>query len=162
MSGIAINDVQIPGHVEWPIKGAGPQGESDFLFEVYTGNVVMHFPGGSQVTRKDFSIYLPLRDNTIRTYGDNRKVAFESAVLVTPIGFQAKEDEEFLCSVDAWELAIVPRTFPGVGGKPMCLVLNFSLAIMNGNLFRIGYNVTLSTPRGLKLDSLDLKPDASP
>jgi len=148
--------------------GAGPTGESRFLFEVYTGNVAVGFENTEAPTSgEQFSIYLPLFDNTIRTYGNPSEgegdiPPLTNAVLVTPVGIQAHEDEEFVCSVDSWKLRLEPQGFQGIGGKPLCLILDFHLSILNGVIHRVGYNVTISTPSPGHLKTIDLTDTARP
>jgi hypothetical protein len=160
MAGIPIGQVEFPTHVEWPVVGAGPLGEDSFLFEVYAGNVLIGFQGGRSTEREDFSIYMPLQGNSIRTYGNisegDPTPPVGNAILVTPIGFQGHEDEEFVCSVDSFGLRIAPQTFNGIGGEPLCLILDFRLAIRNGVIHRVGYNVTVNTPLPGHISGIDL------
>ena len=161
--GIVINQVEIPTHVEWPVSNAGPKGEDKFLFEVYTGNTIAQFSGGSTVQRQTFSIYLPVYGNTIYTYGDATQSplpAFNYAALVTPVAMQAHEDEEFICSVDSWDLRMVQQSLSS--GKFYCLVLDFALAVANGVVIRVGYNVTVSTLYSLSHLPNDLDPGSAP
>jgi hypothetical protein len=162
MSNIEIGRVENPTHVEWSIAG-----EENARFEVYAGQVDIGFKGGRAISRVTFSIYLPLKGTTIRSYGTvanakSPRPKIEAAVLVTPNGFKADEDEEFLCAIDAFKLRLEPQIFGGVADRQLCLVLEFDAAIMNGVLQRVGYNVTLRSPLEVKADSITLEGDAAP
>lgn len=169
MASIPLKDITVPGHVEWLVNTGGQQGEDQFRIEVYTGNVDIQFPGGSTIKRDTYYIYLPLSvdpDGTqyhIRHYGpDAAPPAITSAIVVTPLGVQAHEDEEFLGSVDSWDLQLTPQSFPGVDGAPPCLILSFDLAVLNGIIIRVGYHVTVTTPLNAAISTLDLKPSHAP
>jgi hypothetical protein len=49
-----------------------------------------------------------------------------------------------------------------VAGQPLCLVLSFKLAVLNGVAFRVGYNVTMSSPFPGHIDKLDLQRSDAP
>ncbi|MGE3992924.1 hypothetical protein [Pseudorhodoplanes sp.] len=162
MTDIKIGQVDIPTHVEWPIR----DNETQLLFEVYAGSIALGTNAGTPTTHINFKTYLPLSGNTIRTYGDTSQSdeppALEAALIVTPIGFQAHEDEEFICSVDSFKLYFETQQFTGVGGNLFCLILEFRVGLLNGTLHKIGYNVTLHTPLTTNIHTLDLDDSDAP
>jgi hypothetical protein len=74
MASLYLKDVTVPSHLEWTVTTGGPHGEDQFRIEVYTGNVIVQFPGGDTTKRDTYLTYLPLSvdpDGTfsIRQYG---------------------------------------------------------------------------------------------
>jgi hypothetical protein len=166
MVSIQLQDVTVPGHVEWETTTGGPQGEDQFRIEVYTGNLIVQFPAGDTTKRDTYFTYLPLSVDPdgafyhIRQYGTDTPPAITSAVVVTPIGVQA--DGKFTASVDTWGLQVTPQSFPGIGGAPPCLILSCDLAVRNGVIVRVGYHVTVTTPLSTVIATHDLKPSHAP
>jgi hypothetical protein len=69
---------------------------------VYTGNVIVEYPGPSAIHQLTFYIYLPLRAAVIRTYGDATATPaplFKATILVTPIEIN-EHDAKWHASVD--------------------------------------------------------------
>lgn len=157
MASIAINDVEVPTHVEsgvFPTIGA----QEMVLQEVYAGNIIVQMNnGGAPTSRITYKTFLPLFGNTVRFYPGAEII--ESAVMVAPAGFSANEDEQFLCSIDGFDLKLEPQSLPG--GNPPCLVLSFDAALLNGTLHRVAYHVTVQTPRA-DLEEQELREDARP
>ncbi|RTL79133.1 MAG: hypothetical protein EKK29_21950 [Hyphomicrobiales bacterium] len=144
---VTLGNVILPSHVEWRIN----TGEDQKLIEVYTGSVVVEHHGGDSTGRGTFFTYLPLSADreglTLRSYGTDTapSTITSSAILATPVSVSLEEDQTTF-AVDAWGLQLLPQSFPGVGGAPQVLILNFDTAIRNGVLIRVGYHVTLTTP----------------
>jgi hypothetical protein len=162
MVSVSLNNVIVPSHLEWRV-----QGEDQLLFEIYTGNLIVQFPGGDTTKRDTYSTYLPLSVDpdgsvNIRTYGtDDALPTINSAIVVTPAGASLEKDKTTV-SVDSWALQVTPQSFPGIGGHPPCLILSCDLAIRNGIIIRVDYHVTVTTPLSTRLGNVNLDPSAAP
>jgi hypothetical protein len=168
MASIQLQDVTVPGHVEWSVTTGGEQGEDQLRIEVYTGNLIVQFPAGDTTKRDTYFTYLPLSVDPdgafyhIRQYGpDAAPPAINSAIVVTPISVHS-DDKEFTASVDTWGLQVTPQSFPGIGGQPPVLILSCDLAVRNGVIIRVGYHVTVTTPLSTAIATHDLKPFHAP
>jgi hypothetical protein len=101
MVSVSLNNVIVPSHLEWRV-----QGEDQLLFEIYTGNLIVQFPGGDTTKRDTYSTYLPLSVDpdgsvNIRTYGtDDALPTINSAIVVTPAGASLEKDKTTV-SVDS-------------------------------------------------------------
>lgn len=158
MASLYLKDVTVPGHVEWETYIGGPHGEDQFRIEVYTGNLIVQFPGGDTTKRDTYLTYLPLSINAdgtfeIRRYGTDTPPTINSAVVVTPVGVSLEEDKT-TASVDTWSLQVTPQSFPAIGGQPPCLILSFDLAVRNGIIIRVGYHVTVTTPLSTNISAI--------
>jgi hypothetical protein len=159
MSDIQLQKVTIPSHLEWQTN---PGGENNLRIEIYTGNVDVQFSGESTINQENFLTYLPLNNNNqIRKYDAPGPIkTIIAPILVSPIGIQAHEDQEFLGSVDGWNLQLRSQTFNGADS--LVLILGFMLAVMNGVILRVGYHVTVTTPLSVGVQPLDITPTTAP
>ncbi|MFF8544977.1 hypothetical protein ACF060_32375 [Streptomyces werraensis] len=124
-------------------------GNDRALLEVYTGWVqcAIGFAAPTQhVTMKSF---LPLASGKVRFYpttdatqpgGIMQKTVVASIGAVAPT-----EDEANVFAVDGAEVQLEAQTFPGIGGSPLCLVLNVQLGLLNCHLFNYNYAVQVIT-----------------
>jgi hypothetical protein len=173
MASVELKSVTVPAHVEWFVNTGGPQGEDEIRIEVYTGNVIVQFSGADTTKRETFFTYLPMGIDPgddpgdgsflVRQYGKAPDTVLTvSAIIVTPVGVSLTENDTTF-SVDDWGLQPKPQSFPGIAGHPNCLILNFDLAVRNGVIIRVGYQVTVTTPRNTpNIDTLSLKPSHAP
>jgi hypothetical protein len=162
---IEVQNVMRGSQVEWRTDTGGPHGEDSDRVEVYTGNVIVEYPGPSAIDQLTFYTYLPLRAAVIRTYGDATATPaplFKATILVTPIGINGHE-AEWLASVDDWHLEFLPQSFSvAPSQKFYCLILNFKLAVMNSVILRVGYQVTITTSPDIEVGELALDPTDAP
>jgi len=125
MANIQVQNVLVPSRIEWQTSRGGPIGEEALRIEIYTGNVVVELSEGKHVNGTNVLTYLPLNNiRQIRTYasiGSAPQPTINSAILVSPIGIQAHEDEEFLSSIDTWALQLRAQTFGA--DSVLCLIL---------------------------------------
>jgi hypothetical protein len=130
-------------------------------FEIYSGTVAVGWQDHSgTLQREEFTVLVPVEDTTVRLYfnGDlNQKT-----VMVALGGYTGDDDEENLASVDDFNVRLEPQSFASVGGTPPCLVLRFSLALLNGAIHRVSYNISLLMPPDGKIESEDVGGDARP
>jgi hypothetical protein len=156
---IKIGDVDNPTHVQCAVF-ADLGNERQILQEAYAGSILVGLSnGGAPVSRADFKSFLPVSKNTIRTYAGVDTI--RSALVVTLSGFNATEDEEFIAAVDDFEVVIEQQAFPSVPGTPPCLILKFSLGLLNGTISRVGYSVTVQTPRS-SIEDIDVSRSTRP
>ena len=155
----ALKYISSIGHVTFPAPSGG---EGTGQVEVYSGSVFLdrqdhHGP----IVRDQYQVFLPIEGSTIQFY--NHSTILESSVMVAPTGFAGDDDEANYCAVEDYAVILENESLPGVGGNPLCLVLLFSIAIQNGNLQRVSYNVTVKMKAPVSLnDRHDVGPDAAP
>ena len=111
--------------------------------------------------RDQYQVFLPIEGSTLQFY--NHSTILESAVMVAPTGIAGDDDEANYCVVEDYGVVLENESFPGIGGNPLCLSLLFSIAILNGNLQRVSYNVTVKMKGPISPnDRKDVGPDAGP
>jgi hypothetical protein len=132
----------------------------DNIHEVYTGNILVAFEqsAGGSVVNFDCRTFLPTEGPVLRFYP--RNMPFKHAVLVALTGITAHEDEEFICSIDSWKLALEPQTFSGATAH--CWVLRFTILLLNGHLHRVGYHVFLQRPKAIDVDTTKVPSNSMP
>jgi hypothetical protein len=162
---IPIKNVESVGHFEWRTDSGSPSpgGKSGDRVEVYTGNVVVEYqePDSDQVGQLTFFTFLPFPGNVVRTYGDESMPTprLIYTALVTPVGINGHASE-WLASVDHWNVEFLKGgadPFTKHPGKNLLYpALNFQLAVLNTNIIRVGYQVTLVTSASLAVDFASL------
>ena len=134
----------VTSHSNFTTRVQSVSGSGDRFHDIYAGDVTVQFQNtGGTTSRETFSVLLPISDNTIRRYTLGGEETFEVTTLVSLGGIIAKEDEEFIGSVDGFRTELRDHQFPGISGTVNCLVLSFDLALLNGVILHVGYNVNV-------------------
>lgn len=121
--------------------------DNRILQEVYAGAINVGLNNSeAPISQVEYKTFLPVSGTIVRPYPDADLVD-KNAVLVTLLGFRAREDAEYICSVDNWMLRLEPQSLRRVPGSPQCLVLYFKVGLLNGDIYRVGYHVTVQSPR---------------
>lgn len=136
MTGLRLDSIDSHGHVE--VRVCDVDDEEGLFHESYTGSITVGFKNsGGHVSRDRFEVFLPVSNNAIRDYDTSR---FQAAAMVSLAGVQATEDEEFVGVVDGFQIGLRPSSS---GGSAQNLVLTVDLAVLNGVIHRVAYNVTV-------------------
>ncbi len=135
--------------------------------EFYAGIINIGFRGdGGQVHREKYQSFLPKDGGFhILTYAPGTEI--DATVICVPNSVAGDDDEANVAAVDTAIVQLKPQTFPGIGGNPLCLILDFKVAALNTTLHSVSYHVTIihKIPRGSKSgdgDTLTLNGSARP
>jgi hypothetical protein len=154
---LPIKNVGSEKNIQLPLK-LDPDGTENF--EIYTGSVAVGYSEhNGQLSHEQFSVLIPIKDSTVRFYNSDVNQIAASVALG---GSTGDDDETNTASVDSFFAATKPQSFPGIGGNPPCLVLFFTLGVMNGTIHRVSYNITLRSDIDPKSDTQDVGGNALP
>jgi hypothetical protein len=144
-------------------EGGNPGASADRrLMIVHTGWVLATLEGGDDsITRATALSFVPNGDRKVQTYkpptADLGGVQAVVAAALTSFG-----NDPDVAAVDEVSVALENRTFPGVAGEPLVLILRAKLAAQDGNVNRFGYQVTLLAHPDLLGPALTLSDETSP
>jgi hypothetical protein len=137
---VKLADVVKPQSFGLSVKEDGPPGTTgDFRrLIVYTGWVAVTFKGSGGVTRETAVSFVPNGGGGVQTF--NPGAVVQATVTASLSSFGEGPD---VAAVDEASLDLESRTFPGVSGSPLVLILRARLAVQNGAFHAFSYQVTL-------------------
>jgi hypothetical protein len=112
------------------------------LLLVFTGWVGATHSAGGDLTRNIAISFVANPDRTVQTFkSGNQDLGQVEAIVVA--GLSSFGGDPDVAAVDQVTVGLEPRTFPGVGGQPLVLILRATLAAQDGSVHAFGYQVTV-------------------
>lgn len=131
------------------------------LLIVYCGWIGATHGAGSDLTRNTAISFVPNEDGGVQTFKAGNQDLGDVEAIVTA-GLSSFGDDPDVAAVDRVTVALETRTFPGVAGHPLVLILRATLAAQNGAVHAFNYQVTLLAHPSLLDAVLPLSPTAHP
>ncbi|MEU8984567.1 hypothetical protein [Streptomyces sp. NPDC048309] len=124
-------------------------GDDRLQLEVYTGWVQCEIGFVVPTTHFRMKSFLPITAGQVRFYStkDPEKPGgiVQTAVVASLGAMAPSEDEANIFAVDSADVSLEEQTFGGIGGSPLCLVLNTECGLLNGHMFNYNYSVQVIT-----------------
>ncbi|MFJ4467346.1 hypothetical protein ACIP2X_07545 [Streptomyces sp. NPDC089424] len=128
---------------------AQSSGDERFLLERYTGWVQCEIGFVAPTTHFTMKSFLPVAGGQVRFYSttDSTKPGgiLQKSVNASIGAVAPTEDEANVFAVDSADVSLEAQTFGGIGGSPLCLVLNTKCGLLNCHLFNYNYVVQVMT-----------------
>jgi hypothetical protein len=132
------------------------------VLQVYTGWVAATHGAGGSLTRNIANSFVPLDGNRrVQTFLPGNVDLGDVEITVTA-ALSSFGDAPSVAAVDRASVTLEPQTIGGVGGNPLALVIQATLAAHEGNVHAFSYQVTVLAHPRLFGDILTLSPQETP
>jgi hypothetical protein len=144
-------------------EGGSPEADADArLMIVYTGWLSVNLATGSNLHRETFVSFVPNGLGQIQTFKPDNEGDLGVVQAVVTASLSSFGDSPVTAAVDRASVSIEPRQFPGEGGSPRVLILRARLAVSEGTIHAISYQVTVLANPLLLDKTLTLGDGATP
>jgi hypothetical protein len=162
---VALGDVVSPQRLAMRgvREGGNPEADADArLMIVYTGWLEVTLGAGSTLFRDTAISFVPNELGQVQTFKPDNEGDLGVVRAIVTASLSSFGSSPDTAAVDRASVFVEPRTFPGIAGSPRVLILRVRLAVADGAIHGVSYQVTvLANP--LLLDTvLTLSDGATP